>query len=242
MPGGWSRAVCYNTLMPVSHLDIAELEPMADFIESVMEYLPEKDRASYNKAVAEARAGTITRERLLEMAKNVGSVTWPMRRTLDHFLSTVGAELEWEKVLEHVRPTTALLLKKLRESAGAIPLGDMLKNADASYLISPEQQVEIDMVREEARLDLWNEHKEHLATMLADASTELEAMKKRLKLMREQTLATQGAEQSNLLERLATYDDRIYFGGEAIPLELLDAELTFDAEEHGIDPEAATRG
>lgn len=218
-------------MLRMSHHDLSSL---ADFMESVLEFLPAKDRKAYEKAVAEARAGSIKRERMMDLAKNLGVVTWPMRRTLDRFLETVGSELEWERVLEHVRPTTALLLKRLRKNAEASNLTDTLKSPDAAYTISPEQEIEIGMVRAEARLDLWTEHSSNLQDMLTETAADLEAMKKRLKLLHEQALSTKGVEQGNLLDRLASYEDRIFFGGEAIALEILDAELKYDAEEIGL--------
>jgi hypothetical protein len=66
-------------------------------------------------------------------------------------------------------------------------------------------------------------------------AAELEAMKKRLKHIREQADAVSGTQQIAYFEKLADLEDKIYFGGEAVPLEVLDAEVQFDAGERVLE-------
>lgn len=214
------------------YLNLHDLVAVADFMESVIDFLPEKDRRPYQQLIDTVQdSGHVSRERLAEAAKNIGAVTWASRRALDHFLASVGAELEWEAVLEHARPATALLLKRLRRSAGTSSLDETLKSTDAQYAIGPDQEVEISMLRDEVRYHLWESHGEALQPMIEELSIELEAIKKRLKKLREQAMKSDEATRDRLLDVLNRFEDRLYFGGEAIPLESLDAELVFDAEE-----------
>jgi hypothetical protein len=78
---------------------------------------------------------------------------------------------------------------------------------------------------------LYEAHKDALAPMVEEALVEFEAIKKRLKSIREQVFEMKGAAQDTLLARLEQMEDRIYFGNEAPALEALDAELQFDREE-----------
>lgn len=219
--------------MPETLLNLRDTTAVCDFIESVLPYVPEKDRKPYEQAVEQGRAKAedMTEERLAEVAKNIGAVTWPERRALQRFLETIGSELEWEGVVTHLRPTTAALLKKLRKDAGTADLTTTLAHSDASFLLKDDQEIEIGMVRDEVRADLYEEHKENLGTFLEEAQVELEAIKKRLKKIRAQASATSGTQQIAYFDKLADFEDRIYFGGEAIPLEILDAEIQFDAGE-----------
>ncbi len=205
---------------------------VCDFIESVLPYIPEKDRKPYETAVEEARAGgNITPERLVEFAHNIAAVSWPSRRALQRFLETVGSELEWEGVIKNVRPSTASLLKKLRKDAGTSDLTSTLKHPDASYLVKDDAEIEIGMVRDEVRADLYEEQQEHLGGFIEESVSELEAMKKRLKRLKQQAIDASGAQQDSYFSKYNDLEARIYYAGEAIPLEILDAEVQFDAGE-----------
>jgi len=215
------------------HLNLHDMVAVADFMESVIDFLPEKDRKPYQQLIDAVRKGEkVSRERLAESAKNIGAVTWASRRALDHFLSTVGAELEWEKLVEEARPATSLLLKRLRRSAGTSTLEETLKSTDAQYAIGPEQEIEISMLRDEVRYHLWESHREALTPMIEENVVEIEAIKKRLKRLRTQAdAASSAATRDRLLDTLSRFEDRLYFGGEAMAIESLDAEVSFDAED-----------
>ena len=208
--------------MPERLLNLRDTVAVCDFIESMLGYLPEKDRKPYETVVEETREGKeIPVERLAEMAKNIAAVTWPRRRALTRFLETVGSELEWEGVIKNVRPSTATLLKKLRKDSGAGDLASTLSHPDASTLLKSDQEIEIGMIRDEVRADLYEDHAESLEPIIDEVQIELEAMKKRLKRLRD----------LEMFDKLAVLEDRIYFQGEAIPLEVLDAEVQYNAGE-----------
>jgi hypothetical protein len=222
--------------MPERLLNLRDTVAVCDFIESVLGFLPEKDRKPYEAVVEEAREGKdVTVERLAEMAKNIAAVTWPKRRALSRFIETVGSELEWEGVIKNVRPTTASLLKKLRKDSGATDLASTLAHPDASTLLKEDQEIEINMIRDEVRADLYEDHAESLGPIIEEAQSELEAMKKRLKKVREQADAVSGTQQIAYFDKLADLEDKIYFAGEAVPLEILDAEMQYDASEQVLE-------
>ena len=214
------------------YLNLHDTTAVADFMESVVDFLPEKDRKPYQQLIDSVHAGShVSRERLAEAAKNIGAVTWPARRALEHFIATVGAELEWEALLERARPATALLLKRLRRSAGTSTLDETLKTTDAQYAIGPDQEVEISMLRDEVRYHIWESHSDALEPMIEETAIELEAIKKRLKRLREQAAKSDAATRDRLLDTLERFEDQLYFGGEVIALESLDAEIKYDAED-----------
>ncbi|KAA0205846.1 hypothetical protein EDM68_04195 [Candidatus Uhrbacteria bacterium] len=212
------------------YLDLNDRTAVCDFIESVLPYVPEKDRKPYEALIQAGREEdeTVTQERLAEAAKNVGAITWPHRRALARFVESVGSELEWEAVVKTVRPSTATVLRKLRKDANATTLDGALADDDASILLKPDQEIEISMVRDEVRIDLYEDHKEALEPMIDDAAKELEAMKKRLKRLRERAVESTNTLQEASFDKLFELEDRIYFGGEAVPLEVLDADVQFE--------------
>lgn len=214
-------------------LNLKDTTAVCDFIESVLPYLPEKDRKPYETAITAARDGEEepSKETLAAMAKNIGGITWPQRRALARFIETVGSELEWEAVVKNVRPSTATVLRKLRKDASATDLRSTLAHPDASVVLKDDQEIEISMVRDEARVDLYEDHQEALEPLVTEAQTELEAMKKRLKKLHDRALEVSGSAQEGMLDKLQDLEDRIYFGAEAFPLEVLDAEVQFGSGE-----------
>jgi hypothetical protein len=212
------------------YLDLGDKRAVADFMESVIEFLPAGDRRVYQKSIDKIHeSGDVPEDRLMEMAKNIGAVSWPARYALNRFLEDVGSELEWEKVLEALRPATRALLKELKKLTSAKTIDDALASADASIIIHPEQEIEIQMVREEVRMELWEEHNDNLEPLIQEGLTELEAIRKRLKQMRKQAEKMNGSPQDLILKKLDMFEDRLYFGGEMIPLDVLETELQYDA-------------
>lgn len=61
-------------------------------------------------------------------------------------------------------------------------------------------------------------------------------MQKRLAALRSQAERSEPAQQDLLLAKLAAFEDRVYFGGESIPLEILDAELAYDIADREVPP------
>lgn len=213
------------------YLDLKDRTAVCDFIESVLPYLPEKERKPYETLVQSARdrSDEPTPERLAEEAKKIAAATWPARHALSRFIESVGSELEWEAVVKHVRPSTATILKKLRKDANATDLTSTLKDDDASIVLKPDQEIEISMVRDEVRIDLYEDHRESLESMIREAEKELAAIQKRFKQLRERAVESTGTLQEAYFDTLNEFEDRILFGGELIPLEILDAEVQFEA-------------
>ncbi len=220
-------------------LNLQDRESVADFILNAMDYLPAKERKPFEQITERVQAGEpVAKEELLDSARSIADATWASKHALDRFLKSIGAELEWEAVLQNVRPATALLLKRLRKNAGTPDLASTLAHPDASYAIHSDQEIEITMVDDEVRVDLFETHKEALEPMIEEAQTELDAIKKRLKKIRDQALEMKGAAQDTLLSRLNAIEDDVFFGDEAPSLEKLDTELHFDREEAANPSEA----
>jgi len=218
--------------MSESYLNLRDARQVADFMISVMEFLPAKDQGVYQKMVDQIQAGErIPPTHLVDMVKNIGAVTWPKRFAIKRFLEDIGSALELEAVLEAVRPKTRALLIELQKSTGARTLDEMLASSDATIAIHPEEETEIEMVREQVRLQLWEENAEHLETLIQEGVTELEAIRKRLQRIRQQAEHMEGSQQDLLLQKLDSFEDKLYFGGELLPLSVLEAEFRYDAED-----------
>jgi len=203
---------------------------IADFMAFAEEFLPPHERAPYTKLVSEVTAGHHPAgHQLVESARMIGVLTWPKRRALSLFLNGAGAKIEWDTLLATVRPKTAQALKRLHKDDQEQTIDEALASSDAATLIHEDEEIEIAAERSRAQLALWKKHEKELAPLVTQAEHELEALQKRFKGLREQ--AARSMHEHDLINsKLAQFEDRVYFRGEHIPLEILDHELAFDVE------------
>ena len=213
-------------------LHLQDRVAVADFIASAMEYLPENDRRPYEKLLRDLEGSDpLPFGRLIEMVKNLGAASWPARRALHTYVTTTGIDAEWEGLLEAVRPTTATILKRLRKASGGISVDETLASSDATTVINEKIGIELELIRPRVQIEVWRRKQKEIKPFVQESVSELEAMRKRLKQLRDQAGKTEGGTQEALLAKLELFEDRIYFSGETIPLETLDEEIQMEAGE-----------
>ncbi len=214
------------------HLNLRDVVEIVDFMAAYVEYLPINERKPFEKLVADVDAHkVVASEVLVEHVRELGMKTWPARRALSLYVETEeGAKQEWEELLATVRPSTALLLKRLRKNPGIVTVDQALNHSDSAFAIHDEQEVELQMVRPQVCLKLWQDHQEDLRSGVTIAKGELMELRKRLKKLAELAMEKTGLE-DELLSKVGHYEDRIFYGGEMIPLEVLDKEVGFDVED-----------
>jgi hypothetical protein len=218
------------------HLDLQNRLAVLDFIDENVGYLPATARKPYAQIVEDVEDGKkITDERLADVGKNLAVATWAARTALRTHLDGAGAKEEWVALIDAVRPTTKLLLTRLHKNAPEENVDTVLKSADASIAFHAEEETEIDLLRSEIRVGLWEKLQKPLAKSVAAKEAEFEAMRQRLKRLREYANVPSRI-QDQLRAKVDTLEDRVYFGGESIPIESLDAELRFDAADIEIPP------
>src|SRR3989338_6944367 len=123
--------------MPERHLNLRDKTAVAEFIASQLEFLPENDRKPYEKILEDLEAHrTIQEDELIAVAKNIAAVSWPARRALDRFLKSVGAEFEWEALLNNLRPKTTQILKRLKKNDGVKTIDEALASTEATTLLA----------------------------------------------------------------------------------------------------------
>ncbi len=55
----------------------------------------------------------------------------------------------WQELLERVRPTTALLLRRLRKQVGAVSWEEMMRHEQACFAFHEAEEQELALVRQE---------------------------------------------------------------------------------------------
>jgi hypothetical protein len=217
------------------HLDLRDYPSVMEFINQAVEFLPSAEQKPYLELEKDLEEGkSVSLSRVMEMVPELGARTWAARYALNHFLRSIGSEFEWKEVIAAARPTTALLLKRLKEGIGSKTMDEALKSSDAAMAIHDEEEIELAALRPEVRLKIWHEHQKALQPMVKEAEVEVEAIKKRLKRLREIAVKVKEPRSSELLGKAEQLEDRFYFGAEVMPLEALDAEIRYDAEEEAI--------
>lgn len=201
-----------------------------DFIDGLIEYLPETEQAE-SLALVEASTDVdaVSQVRLAEAAKQYAIVSWSAERAVKRYVESQGAEEEWNRLLTAVRPATALLLNRLRTHTKTHSLDQALATPEALSAIHGETEMEIELVRSEIRIDLWLAQPKGIKEELEEAKKEFEGMYQRLEKLRK--FAGESDKRKSMEKMLEDFEQRIFFGRETIPLEVLDKELRFTLED-----------
>lgn len=224
--------LCMNRRLPNKGMTY-----LADFIASAIEFLPIKERKSYDKLLENIEEQKpLTEERVAEAALTLAIATWPARQALSRHLKTDGKSLEWERLSSAVRHSTAALLKKLQKSHNDKSVDDALSTADAATLIKEDEETEIRFVRDRVRLEIWQAKKKELVALMKETEKELQDIQKRFDKLRD-TAFRSPRDTEAMLQKLETYEDNVLFKGETIPLEILDQDIAFAIENVELPPE-----
>lgn len=208
----------------MSFLNTQDRAELLAFIDSIVDYLPPEERERAFALLQEKQgAEPLSQAELAGQVLQHAVFTWPARRAVQRFVEAEGAEAEWTKLLETVRPTTAFLLKRLRERTGARSLGQVLGLPEIATVIQGEERTELELVRPEIWIELWQAQPETLASHTQEATKELQAMQQRLQKLEQ--FSAQSEKKAEVAEKIRDFQDRIYFRGESISLEKLNEEL-----------------
>lgn len=205
-------------------VNLQDREELLDFLDSVVDYLPvdERERALV-LLEKQALAEPVSEKELADEISRHAVLTWPARRAIQQHVESEGAEREWQRILELARPTTAFLLKRVREQTGSRSLSQTLVAPGVESALHGEERTEIELLRPEIWAELWNASANDLQLRVEEANRELEQMHQRLQKL--ERFSDQSQNKQELQKKIKAFQDRIYFGGEVVPLQELDEEL-----------------
>lgn len=201
-----------------------------DFIDGLIDYLPATEREeALALLAASSNIEAFSQEQLADVARQYAIITWPAERAVRRYIESQGVEAEWEKLLAAVRPATALLLNRLRTHTKTRTVDQALSSPEALSAIHGETETEIELVRPEIWIDLWNLQSAVLLRELEEAKKEFEGMYQRLEKLRKFSGASD--KRKTMEKMLEDFEQKIFFGREVIPLEVLDKELRVTLED-----------
>ncbi len=208
----------------MSFVNLQDRAELLDFLDAILEYLPadEQDRAREMRNVS-ALGEPLSDDELAQQVLQYAMLSWPTRRAIQQHIEGEGAEKEWQSLLELARPATVFLLKRAREQTGVRSLSELLAVPQIDSVLQGDERMEVELLRPEIAAELWSTSANDLSLRVEEARRELEHMHQRLQTL--ERFSEQSENKALLQEKVRTFQDRIYFGGEAIPLAQLDEEL-----------------
>lgn len=223
--------------MSVLFLDLRDKPRVIDFLVMASPYADKKMQSAMEKIVRMYQDGEhVATDLLANDARKLAIATWPVRYAVNRFLTHEGAKEEWDLVTAAVRPSTAHLMKRFKTSVKAKTLDEVLKHDDVGSALREEETDEIAHVREQVREQVWKDKHDELAVLVKDGERECEQYKTRFAALRDLAVVLPPSLQEEVFAKLASYEDRIMFHGEIVPLEILDEEIKYYTEQKEVSP------
>lgn len=228
----------YTYAMSDLSLDTRDKARVADFIADNAEFASPKERSyAEDLVVAYQEGDKVSSEKLANACRKLAIAAWPARFALEKYFTREGASDEWQRVVSAVRPSTAHLLKRFRQGTTAETLDEVLSHEDSDAAFKEGERLEIDEVRKHVRLDHWRERRKSIEPYVKEGKLRLDAYAEALGKLRELATSLPQGLQDEAFSKLAHYEDRILYRGEAVPMEILEHEVAYYTEQKEISPE-----
>ena len=213
-------------------LNLADRTRVMDFLAGNVTYAPDRDRIPAEKAFHTLEEGErLPKEKLAEAARRLAIATWPARYAIGRFFETEGREEEWRRVLAAVRPSTAHMLKRFRSETNLSGLDEVLAHEDSNVAFHDEERFEISEVRVHVRQEYWKERADTLTVLAEAGQKELKGYLGRFTQLRDLASSLPPNLQDEVFSKLAHYEDRIFFEGRVVAMEVLDEEIKYYREQ-----------
>lgn len=219
------------------YLDLHHRISVIDFILEYVEYLSSDSliRTRAEQVAHDAQhGGQVSRETLAAVARDVGRAAWVARVVLGRYLRTqAGKDDEWRRVIAAVSNSTAHLLERFKKSEGASSLEEVLTHDESGQALHDAERIEISEVRIHLLPNMWHEVKERLADDARTAQALLARIEEHIKRYRETGLGESELDAGDILSQVEDWEDRVYFGGEVLDPEKLEAEVVYERSAEG---------
>jgi hypothetical protein len=218
-------------------LDLRDKPAVIDFMVDALEFAPSQDREKAEKIVAAYQDGEkLHTDKLVNDARSLAIASYPARFAVQRFVSSEGSADEWRKLLSALRPSTTAILKRFRDTNRLTTVDAALSHAEADVALRDEERSEIDHVREQVRHDLWHEKQAALSVLKTEGEQELARYLGKLKSLRDLAVELPPSIQDEVFSKIMRYEDKLFFAGESVPLEILDQEISYYTDQKEVDP------
>ncbi len=228
----------YTGAMSDLYLNFKDKPRVIDFLVEYLDYAPAKDKAAAEKIIQDYHDGKkLAVEKLADAVRKFATAAWPARFAINRYFAEEGKEVEWERILAAVRPSTAHLLKRSRNGRKDHSLDKVLGQAESEIAFQEAERYEIAEVRKQLRHDYWRDKYKTLGVFVKDGELELQGYIERLDKLRELAVDMPADQQREIFSKIERFEDRILFEGEVVPLQILDEEILYYAEQKELAPD-----
>jgi hypothetical protein len=206
--------------------------PMVDFLSEWAGFANPEMRSKAEAMIqAYDDGGELDKPALAELVINLAKHIWPVRFALNRFFGEEGALIEWDMVEKAVRRSTAHLMERFKRSTHCKSLDEMLKHEEFEQTFGDEEKNEIESVRHHLLENYWASHPSSLQPLIEEGRSIMEAYDQKLTELKALAEGWPSLLAEELFSKVKSLEDRIYFQGEHLSLEILDGELAYYREQ-----------
>lgn len=176
----------------------------------------------------------VDRVELAEFVRDFAREIYPIRFALDRFFSEEGALIEWDHVEKSVLRSTAHLMHQFQKGTSVHSIDELLEHEDFEMTFGDNERSEILQVRHHVREDFIKEHPQTLAPLMDEGERVRNMFEEEIKKMRNVASGLPTLLQEELYSKITRFEDRVYYQGEHIPLQILEEELAYYTDQKEI--------
>lgn len=222
--------MAYNSLYMV--FETKHSNELVDFMSEWEGIASAESRAKVEKLITAYDDGKCPEKaELAQAARELAKEIWPVRYALNRFFAEEGALIEWDRVEQAVRRSTAHLMEQFKENTACTSLGCVTSNEDFEAAFREEERHEIESVRHHLREDYWKTHPKTLAPLVDEAKEVVAAYEAKFDELKKISEGWPSLLAEEVLSKIASFEDRIYLQGEHISLEVIDQEVAYYREQ-----------
>ncbi len=208
-------------------LDLQDKDRILNFIAEYSDFLNEKEKTGILPEKMEA---------LAKRGRKIAISVWPARYALRAFFVLQGVVLEWQRLLGATRMGTSHILYGLHMQDKKKNVDEIVESDDAREILTDDMRMEISAIRHELRIDFWKEKNKDIAGFVKEGEKKMRLIAERLATLREIAVVSPAFLQDEIFSKLSHFEDRIFYNGEDMSLEILDAEIVYYREQKELSP------
>jgi len=210
------------------YLDLSDSTEMINFLSRWLAFSSGKIHSHADSFITDYDDGKVVQEvELANFVREFARGVFPVRYALDLHFNEGGSAEEWSKVEKAVSRSTAHLLSRFRKMSEVSTLNELFQHDDFDITFGEERRVEIEQVRHHVLEDYWAANKNSLQSMVDDGEVVLNKFENIIQKMRDCAAGLPTLLQEELYSKITRFEDRVYYQGEVVPLQMLEEELAY---------------
>jgi hypothetical protein len=213
------------------YLDLSDKREMINFLSHWLAFADSEYRKHAESFIADYDNGkNIEVVELQNFTKEFATEILSIRLALTDFFANQGAGIEWNRVENTVRRSTALKMRKFKASGEAETIDQLFHDDDFDVIFNEDEKMEIQHVRHQLIEEYYLSNKNKIQGIIAEMENVFNKFNDLIFELRECAAVLPTMLQEELYSKITRYEDRFYFNGESIDENLLKEELQYYTE------------